>query len=177
MLTLYINESEVYIESTSEFVTVKPCKLVLEHSLLSISKWEAKWKKSYLHEVQKTREEFIDYIKCMTIGNVDDIVYAGLSNDNINAVINYINDSMTATTFTDKGKRSREIITSEIIYYWMIEFGIPFECEKWHINRLLTLITVCSIKSSDPKKMPMKDAMRQQRMLNSQRQKRFNPKL
>lgn len=177
MLTLYIEESEVYIESTSEFVTIKPSKLILEHSLLSISKWEAKWKKSYLHEVKKTKEEFIDYIKCMTIGNVDDAVYAGLSDDNINTVMNYINDPMTATTFADKGKKSREIITSEIIYYWMIEFGIPFECEKWHINRLLTLITVCSIKSSDPKKMPMKDAMKQQRMLNSQRQKRFNPKM
>ena len=177
MLTLYIKESEVFLEETSEFMVIKPTKIVLEHSLLSISKWEAKWKKSYLHEVQKSRDEFIDYIKCMTIGNVDDIVYFGLSDDNIKEVMDYINDSMTATTFAEKGKKSREIITSEIIYYWMIEFGIPFECEKWHINRLLTLITVCSIKSSGPKKMSPKDAMAQQRMLNSQRQKKFKPKM
>ena len=125
--------------------------ILLEHSLVSLAKWESHWKKPFLSKDQKTRAETIDYIRCMTLtANVNREFYNTLTQENINAVNAYINDSMTATTFYDGGKTkspSREIITAELIYYWMVSLQIPFECQNWHLNRLLTLIRVCNIKN------------------------------
>ena len=145
MLTIVIPEREYYDERKNEFIHTKEYEIQLEHSLVSISKWEARHNKPFLDKKEKTTEETLDYIKCMTITqNVPDKAYLGLSQKNIKDIKKYIDSPMTATTFSNVGNRgpSREIITSELIYYWMISLNIPMECQKWHINRLLTLIRV-----------------------------------
>ena len=154
MLTLVIPAREVFDPETNLFYDLKEQKITLEHSLVSLSKWESKWETSFLNSKEMTREQVLDYIRCMTITpNVDPVVYQCLTNENINQIEEYIQKPMTATTFSQKetpGKR--EIITAELIYYWMIACQIPFECQKWHLNRLFTLIRVCSIKNQPKKK-------------------------
>lgn len=177
MLRITIPAAEYWDESTDSFITVKEQKLQLEHSLVSLSKWESKWHKPFLSKEDKTYEETIDYVRCMTITqNVDPEVYYRLSNENIKAVNEYIEDSMTATTFSDdKNKKvSREIVTAEIIYYWMIAHNIPPEYQKWHLNRLLTLIKVCNIKNQPPQKMSKRDIYRSNRAINAARRKQHN---
>lgn len=178
MLEITIPGTELFDEETLTFTTTESVTLLLEHSLLSISKWESKWKKPFLSDKDKTKEEMIDYIRCMTITkNVPSEAYLGLSNGNIETIGNYIQDSMTATWFREeRSAPSREIITSEIIYYWMIANNIPMECQKWHLNRLLTLIKVCQIKNSPKKKMSVGDIARRNNELNQARRKRFNTK-
>jgi hypothetical protein len=171
MLKVTIPAIELYDETKEEFVCFKEQPLQLEHSLVSLSKWESKWRKPFLSKEEKTVEETIDYIKCMTITqNVDDNIYNYITNDMILQVRNYIEADMTATTFVnDKKVTNREIITAEIIYYWMIALNIPFECQKWHLNRLLTLINVCNIKNTPPKKMSKKELMNRNTSLNAAR--------
>lgn len=178
MLTIVVPECEYFDEEKSEFVHTKECTLQLEHSLLSLSKWESKWRKPFLSTDNKTDEEILDYIRCMTITqNVDKSVYYRLSRENIEKINEYINLPMTATTFSDKnGPRNTQIITNEIIYYWMISLNIPFECQKWHLNRLLTLVKVCSIKNSPPKKMSKKEISNRNRALNASRRKALGTK-
>ena len=173
MLTITIPAKDLFNESTSEFISVKETILDLEHSLISISKWEQKFHKPFLSREAKTHEEIIHYIKCMTINkNVDPNVYYALTKKNIDEIKAYIDDPMTATRITSsKANVSREIITSEIIYFWMIEHDIPHQFERWHINRLLTLIRVCNEKSKSTNKMSKKDIMNQNRTLNEQRRK------
>lgn len=171
-LTIHVPETELYDPVQNRFITVKAQTLVLEHSLLSISKWESKWHKAYLSMNKKTQEETIDYIRCMTLTtNVNPNVYLALTNENAQEIADYMNDSMTATTFNQQDKRrNREIITNELIYYWMTALNIPFEpCQKWHINRLMTLIEVASIKQQPPKKMRPKDVASQYAKLNALR--------
>lgn len=174
MLQLEVSGHEYYDESQGLFVSIKPQKLVLEHSLVSLAKWEAKWKKPFLSKENKTVEETIDYIRCMTVSqNVPEMVYYGITNDMIDEINQYILDPMTATTFRElHHPPSSEGITAELIYYWMTAFNIPFECQKWHLNRLLTLIRVCNVKSAPPKKMSRQDMLKQQRALNQQRRAR-----
>lgn len=176
MITITIPENELFDDDTQSFIHIKPQKIQLEHSLLSISKWESKWHKPFLSREDKTNEELIDYIQCMTITpNVDQMVYYAIPGKEIARINEYINDPMTATTISDKGKNSREIITSEIIYYNMIALGIPFECQKWHINRLTMLIRVCDIKNNGSnKKMSTNEILARNRALNAQRRKRLN---
>lgn len=175
MISITIPKGEIYDEKSEEFVYFKGATISLEHSLISISKWESKWHKPFLSHDNKTAEETIDYIKCMTITqNVDPRAYEFLTPDNINQVNRYIEDPMTATTFSDTGRPSREIITSEIIYYWMIAMNIPSEYQKWHLNRLLTLIQVCSIKNSPKKKMSSAELNARNRALNEARKKQWN---
>lgn len=179
MLELIIPATEQWDEKNQEFITSKEQILRLEHSLVSLSKWESKWCKPFLSRENKTMEETIDYIKCMTLTqNVDDHVYNLLTIDNIKKVNEYISAPMTATTFNDSNKKSggNEIITSELIYYWMISLNIPFECQKWHLNKLFTLIKVCSIKNQPPKKMSKKDIMSRNAALNAARRKQMNTK-
>lgn len=178
MLTIVIPKTERWDQVHNEFIYSKESTITLEHSLVSISKWESKWKKPWLSRDSKTIEEFVDYVKCMTITqNVKPEVYYNLSPDNIKEIDEYINDSMTATTFSDKSRGGREIITSEIIYYWMISLNIPFECQKWHLNRLLTLVHVCSIKEAgDKKKMSKSEIMSRNRALNAQRRAKTHSK-
>lgn len=159
MLEITVPGIEFYDESADgglgAFVETKNHVLKLEHSLLSISKWEAKWHKKYLSQEEKTEEELLDYIRCMTVNPTDPIIYRALTRQNIMDVMNYIQDSMTATTFRkDETQRpNRHIPSSEELYYDMTAFNIPFDpCEKWHLNRLMTLIRICSIKNAPPKK-------------------------
>ena len=147
---------EEWDEEKEVFVEGKKQVLQLEHSLDSLSKWESKWCKPFLHSKDKSDEEILDYIKYMTLNQVDPEVYEHLTPSNVDAIRAYIGAPMTATTFSDnkKGKQKREIITAEIIYYWMIALNIPFECQYWHLSKLTTLIRVCNIKNQaqSPKK-------------------------
>ena len=174
MLKLTIPSTELYDEETSCFIQTKETTLQLEHSLVSLSKWESKWHKPFLNQKERSAEESIDYIRCMTVTqNVNPNVYMAFTPDLIKKVSDYIEDPMTATWFSDRrgARPSREIITSELIYYWMVACGIPFECKKWHINRLLTLIRVCNEKNAPAQKMSRRDAMAQQRALNAARKR------
>lgn len=174
MLILEIPEQELYDEKHERFVVLKAQKLQLEHSLVSLAKWESKWEQAFLGKKKMTDEQVVDYIRCMTITqNVDPSVYHRLTRDNIDTVDRYISRRMTATTFNNlQEKQNGSIITAEIIYYWMITMGIPMECQKWHLNRLLTLIKVCAIKNTPPKKMSKSAAMAHQRKLNAARRRR-----
>lgn len=179
MLTITIPAVEMFDEKTQEFFTTKEQTLQLEHSLVSLSKWESKWCKVFLSKEEKTSEETIDYIRCMTITqNVDPNVYNRLTRSNIQEINKYIEAPMTATTFynDDQKGRGRETVTSELIYYWMIALNIPMECQKWHLNRLLTLIRVCNIKNSPPKKMSRREIMNRNAALNAARRKQLNSK-
>lgn len=177
MLRITIPAAELWDEVHEEFVYSKEQTLQLEHSLVSLSKWESKWCKAFLTKNEKSTEETIDYIKCMTLTqNVDSEVYNYLTNGNIAQVNNYIEAPMTATYFADdkSAKPSREQITAELIYYWMIALNVPFECQKWHLNRLLTLIKVCNVKNQTPKKRSGKEIMGRNAALNAARKKQLN---
>ena len=178
MLEIVIPTIELWNEEKQEFETVKGTTLKLEHSLVSLSKWESKWCKPFLTKDDKTLEETLDYIKCMTLTqNVDPNIYHYISKENINKIMEYINAPMTATTIKeDKKSGSREIVTAELIYYWMISLTIPFECQKWHLNRLLTLIRVCNVKNQPPKKMSKREIMNRNASLNAARRKQLNTK-
>ena len=170
---------EGWDEKKQEFIEPKVQVLKLEHSLISQSKWESKWCKPFLSTEEKTVEEILDYIKFMTLTpNVKPEVYLHITQANIKEINDYIEAPMTATTFSDSNskKGKREIVTAELIYYWMIALNIPFECQKWHLNKLLTLIKVCNIKNSPPKKRSEKDTWRQYEALNEARKKQLNSK-
>ena len=172
--------SEQFDEEKNEFIYVPITKeqtLQLEHSLVSLSKWESKWNKPFLSRKAKTEEEILDYVRCMTLTqNVKPEVYLCLSQENIIQINSYIDAPMTATTFSNERsmKGGREIVTSELIYYWMIALNIPFECQKWHLNRLLTLIKVCNIKNTPPKKMSKRELMSRNARLNAARRQQMN---
>lgn len=178
MLILKVPEREFYDEVNSIFIKFPAQTLRLEHSLVSVSKWESKYHVSFLHKRDKNDAEMLDYIRFMTITqNVPDNVYDTLGQEEISQIANYIDDPMTATTFSDKNNRpSYEIITAEIIYYWMISFNIPAEYQKWHLNRLLTLIKVCAIKASknSGKKMSKSEILRRNHALNQERKALYN---
>lgn len=179
MLQITVPSGELFDERKGEFVTSEERTLQLEHSLVSLSKWESKWKKPFMSRQEMTYEETVDYIRCMTITqNVNPNTYLFLTNDNINRVKEYINDSMTATWFPDDKRRTnngREV-TSELIYCWMITLNIPPDYQKWHLNRLLTLIKVCNAESQPKKRMSTRDIMRQNSSLNAQRRSRLKSK-
>lgn len=177
MLHITVPASEFYDESKEEFVEIKEQTLTMEHSLISISKWEAKWKKPYLSDDKKTVEELLDYFRCMTItpSKVDPLVYRAMTPENLQEISDYIQDSMTATTINSNRRGGkREVWTSEIIYYYMIAQNIPVEFEKWHINRLIMLIQVCAIKNNpNQKKMSRSEIAKQNRAINAARRKKY----
>lgn len=177
MLEIVVSEGEFYNEQTNEFTYVERTVLQLEHSLISLSKWEQKWHKAFLKKYPpKTYEETIDYVRCMTINSkVDPEVYRHLGSTNLNKIHEYIDDPMTATYFPpEKGPAGRDVVTSELIYYWMISCGIPFECQKWHLNRLMALIKVCYRKNSKPGKRNQRDFLRERAEINQARLKKYN---
>lgn len=180
MLEITIPATELWDERIEKFVYTKAYTLRLEHSLVSLSKWESKWGKPFLSKHRMTFEETIDYVKCMTLTqNVDPDAYNFLSESNLKQIEDYIEKPMTATTFLPeegKGGSNGEQVTAELIYYWMIALNIPFECQKWHLNKLLTLIKVCNIKNQPPKKMSKKDILSRNAALNAQRRKKYNTK-
>lgn len=182
MLQIIIPSTTFWDEMNEEFIKKPEETLLVEHSLVSLSKWEQIWEKPFLGDTPKTTEETIDYIKCMSISPVNDIsVYERLSQKNFDDVAAYINAKMTATWFYEppgpKMPVKKQIITSEVIYYWMIAHNIPFECQYWHLNRLFTLIKVNNEKNAPPKKGPKmgrREMAAQRRALNDQRLREFN---
>ena len=180
-INIVIPKSEKYDEALQEFIYTKEVTLQLEHSLISLRKWEDKWHKPFLVKDDKTFEETMDYIKCMTINpNVDPNCYRFLTTKQIQDILDYIKDPMTATWFSEingtKRPVKKEIITAEIIYYWMITLNIPVEFQKWHLNQLLTLIKVCNIKNEPSKKMSQKEAAQQRAALNAARRAKMHSK-
>lgn len=185
MLKITVPKQELWNEKTNEFVVFEGATLSLEHSLVSISKWESKYHKPFITNNKKdvkSREEMKYYIKCMTITqNVPDEVYDYLTDQNYDAIREYMDDPMTATTITehDNKKSQSKSITSEVIYYWMIAQNIPVEFQKWHLNRLLMLIRVCNVSnsiSSGKNKMSKKQLMARNTALNAARRKKLNTK-
>ena len=178
MLKITIPAQEQYDEIKEEFFMLKEQVLSLEHSLVSISKWEAKWKKPFLSQTKKTDEETIDYIRCMTLTqNVDPDLYKCMSAENLEDIRQYIESPMSATWFAKSNQPpSRRIITSEIIYSWMVRYRIPFEAQKWHLNRLMTLIRLCNLDAQPPKKMSKAEIMSRNHALNASRRARLHSK-
>lgn len=179
MLQITIPPAELWDEQNEMFIKSKGANLKLEHSLISISNWEMRWHIPYF-DVNKTEEQDLDYIRCMTLNKeLDQSVYFGLTQQNILDINKYMQDEMTATKIRDiknKSSRGGQMITSELIYYWMIQFGIPFSCEKWHINRLIMLIRVCAEESRPKKKRSSKDIASDYRALNAARRAALNTK-
>ncbi len=171
MIEIFLEKREFFDEKKQEFIELEAVTLLLEHSLVSLSKWESIWKKPFLSSAQNefTTEETNSYIKCMTLVSIPDIHYRYFPSYVYDMVREYILDPMTASTPRKiNGPPDREIVTAEIIYFRMISFGIPFECQEWHLNRLLTLIKVCSIGMSPPKK-PGPNWAADRKKLNEQR--------
>lgn len=165
---LWDDEKEMFIEPVTT-------KIQLEHSLLSIHKWESKWHKAFLGKQEKTFEETLDYIRCMTLTqNVKPEVYDKLTQNNIDEIYAYINNPMTATTFRENQNQrgNKETITAELIYYWMITLNIPWDCRKWHLNQLLTLVRVCNVKNEPPKKRSRNELYKHHAAVNAARRKK-----
>lgn len=179
MLEIILPKTESYDESKHEFIMYSEYKLQLEHSLQSLSKWESKWEKPFLSDEPRTDEQTLDYIRCMTLTedhthNLEH-AYTRLTNEDYLRISEYIQASMTATWFNDKNsKPSREVITAEIIYYWMIAHNVPAQYDQWHLNRLMALLKVCSLKSQPDKKMSRQEILQRNARLNAERKAKFN---
>jgi len=187
MLQLILPEGEFFNDETEEFIVTKACVLKLEHSLISISKWESRWKLSFLNTTEKTTNQSIDYIRCMTLNPPeDDKVYLSITNKQMELINAYIADDMTATWFKKElktpGGIKGNIITSELIYYWMDSHQISWEAQKWHLNRLMTLIKVHTVKAeeaeakSKKKRTPANEIVTRNRALNEQRRQALGSK-
>lgn len=177
MLTVKIEDADFFDELSETFMHVKGQTIQLEHSLVSISKWEAKWQKPFLSREPKTREETVDYIKAMTITqNVNPLLYTLITDKQIMEINKYVDNPMTATTISkQEGKGgSSKIMTSEEIYYYMVAYQIPFECQKWHFNRLMMLIRICDEKNKPKKKMRKGEIARRNRSLNAARKAKLH---
>lgn len=182
MLKISVSGKEWFDDNRQIFVSSKPYVLHLEHSLLSIAKWEAKWKIPFPYDNTKlTDEQYLDYIRCMTINPPQDpLVYANISVKSLNEIRDYIGDKRTATKIYRKKKPDprapKDRITAELIYYWMISYNIPFECQKWHLSQLMALIDVCSFKSEKPDKTPKNQLMRERSAMNMARRAKHHSK-
>lgn len=187
MLEIVIPEQhyEPFDDQKQEFlpnIDIKETHIQLEHSLISLKKWEQKWHKPFLKDDEKTYDEIIDYVRCMTLNHgIDPEIYNWIPKDVMEEIVKYINDPMTATWFKDNGligaqKSSREIVTAEIIYYWMISLNIPVEFQKWHLKQLLTLIKVVNIKNQPSKKVDKQTAARERAALNKKRREQLKSK-
>jgi hypothetical protein len=174
VLTIDVVLDDLYDEEKEEFISLK-YSLELEHSLVSLSKWESVFEKPFLSDAEKTQEEIFFYIQAMALNpKIPPEVFTNLSSDNVSQIEKYISSRMTATWFNDANhQKSREVITAEIIYHWMISLNIPFECQHWHLNRLLTLIRVCNEKNSPPRELSRAEMAARNRALNAQRKQQL----
>lgn len=180
MLKVLVPVQEMFDDENNRFV-YKTFSLEMEHSLISLSKWESKFEKPFLSEDEKTPEETLAYFKMMTLTpDVPDEVFDNLTQDNINQIKDYIQAKMTATWFREeknqRSPRRKQAVTSELIYYWLVSLQIPFEVENWHLERLMTLIKVCNEQNKQPKKMSKRELMNKNRALNEQRRKQYGTK-
>lgn len=173
MLKLVVTGDELYDEETSQFIYRDGFTLELEHSLVSLSKWEQRFMKPFLTSGDKTKEETLAYVEAMILN--DDypenfLEYLGA--EHLRLIEEYIDSPATATTFSDlkeKTPKTRQVITSELVYFWMISHEIPFECQYWHLNRLFTLIRVCNTKNAKQKPMSKSEIAARNRALNAER--------
>lgn len=183
MLTIHIPATELFNNSDQTFIYIKETTLCMEHSLVSISKWESKYHKPFISDTPKTDEELLYYLECMTITqNIDPVTYKALTRNDLQKINDYIGDSHTATTINNSKKtkpgegKAKSVVTSELIYYWMIANQIPPEYQKWHLNRLLTLIQVCDVENSSGQKgskMSNKEILSSNAALNAARRKKL----
>lgn len=176
MLRIYVPKCELWDEVHEEFIRTKAYTLRLEHSLVSISKWEAKHHISFF-VTKLSGELLLSYIKCMTLNpDAPDNVYMALTNANLKAILDYINDPMTASKVSaDVTRVGRDdYVTSELVYYWMTKYNIPAEYEKWHINRLIMLIRICIEKEKPPKKMTQAELYARHAAINARNKARFS---
>lgn len=177
MLEITIPSFQVYNEKTNEILDVDGVTLKLEHSLVSLRKWEQIWHKPFLGKDEKNLEEMASYFECMTISpaNISKDLYLYMPEVYKAKIVSYIEDPMTATWFADKKKKrgaaknNREIITAEVIYYWMITLNVPVEFQKWHLNTLLTLIRTISEKNGNGEKKDRSEWLSERRALNAER--------
>lgn len=183
MIEIVIPDKDtLYDEANDRFISIKGAKIQLEHSLVSLQNWESKWHKPFLESNDKSYDEIIDYIQCMTISpkDIDPRIYHFIPSEEFRRIINYINDPMTATWFSDSsnlpGMRKSEVVTAEIIYYWMVTLNVPPEYRKWHLNQLLTLIKTISIKNAPENKMGRKEERAQRMALNKARRAKYKSK-
>lgn len=176
MLTIKVPISEEHFDEAKNVFFYEVFVLDLEHSLVSLSKWESEFEKPFLGTEQKTEDELRGYVKAMCLTpDVPPYVFEKLSQGNVAEIDEYVNRKMTGTTFGDENQEpSREIVTAEIIYYWMVALTIPFECQYWHLNRLLTLIRICNIKNRPEKKLNPSEIAARNRALNAQRRAQYN---
>ena len=178
MLVISIPAQDLYDEMSETFITLPARELELEHSLIAMSKWESKWMKPFLGKEEKTNEEVLDYVRCMTISRgVPPEVYSYIPGHLLGEINEYIASGQTATTFREYPHASGnagKTITAEVIYGWMVSLNIPFECQKWHINRLIALVRVCQAQNGPQKKMSRREIMAQNRELNKARQQKYN---
>jgi hypothetical protein len=176
MLEITIPGGEFYDEETETFLEADGHTLRLEHSLVSLSKWEEKWEKPFLTNLSKTVEESLDYVRCMSLDDIPEGVLQNIDDSIMKQIFDYMERPMTATTIGDrhKGRGSREVVTAELIYYWMVALGIDFQCQYWHLNRLLTLVTVCNIKNQPGKKLSKAAVAKRNRNLNAARKAKYN---
>lgn len=178
MISIKTERQELFNQSTGTFETIESHNIQLEHNLISISKWESKYKKAFLSDQKKkSNDEILYYIKCMCLKHEDEEFVKYISVDNLTKISEYINDSHSATYIPkiSNESRNRDIPTSELIYYWMMVNGIPFECQYWHLGRLLKLIEICSLKNSN-KKMSKQQILRNNRQINQSRKLRHHTK-
>lgn len=179
MLKIKIQKSEMFNPITEEFLNIPETTLLLEHSLKSVSKWEMKYHIPFLDAKERTSEQMAYYIRCMCIEEIDDedaYILNGLSKENMDTIIAYLNDPMTATKVKSEKSHSPEYLSSELIYYYMTALNIPFECENWPLPRLITLINVCSEKQKPPKKMPRSAIHNQNSAINAARRAKHHTK-
>jgi len=177
MLKIVVPGVEAFDESTQKFVTVGDVALELEHSLVSLSKWESEFEKPFLDKSEKTSDEVVGYIRAMTLTpNAPADVWKKLTDENFAEINTYIDAKMTGTTVYDLNeppKTKQETVTAELIYYWMVVYNIPWEAQHWHLNKLFTLIRVCSVKAEKPKKMSRSERNAQMRKLNAERKAKY----
>lgn len=176
MLTIQVATADGFDEGAQEFTALSYVELNLEHSLAALSKWESFFEKPFLSDEVKSKEETLKYIEFMDLGKTPGEIFQKVTQDDLNLINDYINARMSATWFRSapQTKRRKEVITSELIYYWMASFNIPFECENWHLNRLLTLIQVCNLKNSPEKKMSREEMLAERKRLNEERKNKIN---
>ncbi len=172
MLKIIVPAGELFDPKTETFIYTKPVELVLEHSLVAISKWESKWEIPFLN-TELTIEQFVDYVRCMTITqNVDPNVYLTMNQTVMNRIRAYMDAKMSAAVIhsdRQNNRSSTKFITADLIYYWMVALQIPFECQKWHINRLLMLIRIAEIEQNPNKKLSKAESAKKSQAINAAR--------